>query len=90
MLVPIGPGATSYNRTSGPEPSPNKIFGRIIECVRQYACRLNVNALTSFHLGNELNADTLISHLIETEEFPFLPQDPQIVLAPWHNNCTSG
>jgi hypothetical protein len=51
---------------------------------------LECQRLDFIHLGSELNADTLISHLIETEEFPFLPQDPQIVLAPWHNNCISG
>jgi hypothetical protein len=48
--------------------------------VCQYACRLNVNILTSFHPGNELKADELNSHLVETEEFPY-PQDSLCSLA---------
>jgi hypothetical protein len=48
--------------------------------VCQYACRLNVNILTSFHPGNELKADALNSHLVETEEFPY-PQDRPCSLA---------
>jgi hypothetical protein len=49
--------------------------------VRQYVSRLNVNSLTPFHPDNELKADALNSHLLETEEFLYLPQNHPSSLA---------